>query len=414
MFLSFAGEVDPALALVFAETDRVKVSAQEHNPSCIFRATVMEVRDRLDVLGFTVTRARATLNRWVQIQLDWCAKHGGLERELLDREYADCSLEESGRKGFADRYAALQELTLDTWLSGVRELVRYDIHRWEEREKAPGLGRVPIYMLNGVDDSLGFAECDKRLLLRAFLAAFDDTAVVELDATEIFEGALSPQFSVTRYYRSLLDRDYPTHRNIIILTEGSSDIAILKTALECLYPHLIDYFTFFDFHSTNAVGSAGALAATVKALVAARIGDRFIAIFDNDSAGRDAMRGLLRLDLPATCLVIQYPAIELARNYPTLGPGGPVVMDVNGLAGGVELYLGRDALTADDGALVPVHWKGFVEGVSKYQGEVLAKDKVRDRFFEKVKTWKANPEAHPDRDWSALRTIWDAIRTAFD
>lgn len=411
--LTFAGELDPTLVLLFSETDRVKSGADDHEP-CIFRATVSQVRDRLDVLGFTVASARATLQRWVRIQLDWCAKHGGLERELTNREYADCSLEEAGRKGFADRYAALEELTLETWLSGARGLVRYDIHRWEEREKAPSLDRMQTYMLSLGDESLGFAQCDKRLLLRAFLGAFADDAEVELDATEIFEEGLSPNFSVTHYYRSLLNRDFPTHRNVIILTEGSSDITILKTGLECVYPHLVDYFTFFDFHSTNAVGSAGALAATVKAFVAARIGDRFVAIFDNDSAGRDAMRGLLRLDLPANCQVIPYPTIELAQNYPTLGPSGPVVMDVNGLAGGVELYLGRDALTADDGGLVPVHWKGYVDGVNGYQGEILAKDKVRARFFEKVKAWKANPSAHPERDWSALKAIWDAIRTAFD
>lgn len=412
--LTFNGELDPAIALVFSETDRVGADSEKRSRPCIFRAAAWQVADRLDVLGFTLERARATLTRWVQIQLNWCAKHGGLERGLLHREYADCSLEEAPRKGFADRYAALEELTLDTWSAGVRELVRYDIHRWEERGKAPRLGRVPTYMLNGVDESLGFAECDKRLLLRAFLSAFDGDAEVELDATEIFEGGVAPDFSVTRYYRSRLDHDYPTHRNVIILTEGSSDIAILKTALECVYPHLVDCFTFFDFHSTNAVGSAGALAATVKAFVAAGIGDRFVAIFDNDSAGSDAMRGLRAVEFPPNCQVIQCPAFELAKSYPTLGPSGPVVMDVNGLAGGIELYLGRDALTADDGTLAPVQWRGYVEGVGKYQGELFGKNQVRDRFFTKVKAWKTEPASHPERDWSGLKAIWDAIRAALD
>jgi hypothetical protein len=31
--------------------------------------------------------------------------------------------------------------------------------------------------------------------------------------------------------------------------------------------------------------------------------------------------------------VVQYPSIELAKNYPTIGPSGVSNVDVNGLAG---------------------------------------------------------------------------------
>lgn len=53
----------------------------------------------------------------------------------------------------------------------------------------------------------------------------------------------------------------------------------------------------------------------------------------------------------------------MLRAYPTLGPqlSDPVIMDVNGKAGALEMYLGRELLTVD-GQLVPVQWMGYNEG----------------------------------------------------
>ena len=57
--------------------------------------------------------------------------------------------------------------------------------------------------------------------------------------------------------------------------------------------------------------------------------------------------------------VLHYPDLPLLRRYPTLGPQlvDPVIMDVNGRAGSLEMYLGRDLLTVDS-ELVPVQWTG--------------------------------------------------------
>jgi hypothetical protein len=48
---------------------------------------------------------------------------------------------------------------------------------------------------------------------------------------------------------------------------------------------------------------------------------------------------------------MQYPEIDIARDYPTLGTNGLSHMDVNGLAGSIELYLGADVLRDSDGVL---------------------------------------------------------------
>jgi len=96
------------------------------------------------------------------------------------------------------------------------------------------------------------------------------------------------------------------------------------------------------------------LANIVRAFAGAGILNRMIALFDNDTAAEAAIASLAHIDLPANLIIRQLPAIDVARSYPTLGPSGMTRMDVNGLAGSIELYLGTDVLRDEGGNLKPV------------------------------------------------------------
>ena len=51
-------------------------------------------------------------------------------------------------------------------------------------------------------------------------------------------------------------------------------------------------------------------------------------------------------------------------------------MNLNGLAGLIEIYMGRDILTGNDGNLELVQWGGYMNRVKKYQGSLINKDAV--------------------------------------
>lgn len=51
-------------------------------------------------------------------------------------------------------------------------------------------------------------------------------------------------------------------------------------------------------------------------------------------------------------------------------------MNLNGLAGLIEIYMGRDILTGNDGNLELVQWGGYMKRVKKYQGSLINKDAV--------------------------------------
>lgn len=185
----------------------------------------------------------------------------------------------------------------------------------------------------------------------------------------------------------------------IILTEGITDIKTLKKALHVIYPKLESNVRFLDT-SFRPETNAAAIVKMIKSFAAAGINNRILAILDNDAAASEAMTNLPR-NLPNNIKVIQYPELDLMTSYPTIGPQGEINMNINGLAGSIEMYMGKDILTGNDGNLELVQWGGYINRVKKYQGSLINKDAVGSRFKEK--------DADDVNKWQDLRYLWDYI-----
>ena len=125
----------------------------------------------------------------------------------------------------------------------------------------------------------------------------------------------------------------------IILTEGITDIKTLKKALHVIYPKLESNVRFLDT-SFRPETNAAAVVKMIKSFAAAGINNRILAILDNDAAASEAMTKLPR-NLPNNIKVIQYPELDLMTSYPTIGPQGEINMNINGLAGSIEMYMGK-------------------------------------------------------------------------
>ena len=140
----------------------------------------------------------------------------------------------------------------------------------------------------------------------------------------------------------------------------------------------------------------------------------FIALFDNDTIGKEAVQNLQQLKLPGNLRVLNLPDLPTLRKYPTTGPSGSKLMNVNGLAASIELYLGDDVLR-ENGKLLPVKWSNHVPAVGKYQGSIADPDKgkVHKRFREKLREARNRRDLRSDPKWSGLCAIMDSIFSAF-
>ena len=371
-------EVDADSLSIFQERDRLEsnyidydqVDGEDDGQRVRYEYVVSssDMRDRLEALGFTLQCAERDYNA------NWA--------DYVDRQ--ERYLHEFGMRLSENpeaEIAALKTRSFSWWTAAVAKLIPIGWNIWDRERFAAIPESEAFHLMDGVSSFFS----DDRLYLRAMLNALVEAKQVSLDITALVDGgyyhAARPICDEARYVWSETTNVYgPT----VILTEGKLDSRVLAAAYEALSPHLADFFGFLDFDGVSLPGSADNLAKLVRAFVGARLSSRMVAVFDNDTAGTEALQSLSRLKLPPNIKAISLPRSDLATAYPTEGPQGPATMDVNGLACSIEMFFGREALTGKDGALIPVRWSGYNAKLHRYQGAVEAKGDVQDAFFKRL------------------------------
>jgi hypothetical protein len=394
--------VSPLLLAVFRDDmlDRRMVPAADYYDSYVqvqpgeeveileFHAPGQVIADRLDALGLNRATTLASLNKLIELKADWT--------DLPELEHEHALWAELGGKGWIRRF----------------------------REAPDDPSDSPPYAVGGrmwlLTELLELERWDERLALRACLLALPDEEVV-LELTQLgAAGYLSDNPAILA--SDALEAAWASaaaHSPVVVLTEGSTDAEFLGTALHVLYPHLTDLVRFLDYqHSPE--GGVDALIRMVRAFASAGIANPIVAVFDNDSAGCDALRRLNIAALPDNIRALCLPDIALAANYPTLGPPtgaspSPSLgnANVNGRAASLELYLGHDVLTGRNGSLRPVQWTSFLRSIRDYQGEVIDKAEIQKAFRAKARRALTDPSVIDGQDWEDLRTVLKSVLSAF-
>ncbi len=397
---TFRNGVDLSVALIFGrnefvsrpaigdEADRWEyTSVGEEVTIHELVSTSSAVRDRLDVLGIGMTVVRNTFDQLIADESDLSARLP--LPDDVDPKFKQ-KLEEESR--------LVAEMTLERWI----ELVRQRYQTGDLAGSARDINSLPWLIRL-------WEESDTRIMIRAILAALPDASEIRIDVTDIVDGGYmslddNPHEAALEWMAQEISSGSP----VIVLMEGPSDARILQSAVEIRKPHLKDFLRFPDF-SFSPESNASALVKTVKTFASAGIRNRVVAIFDNDTAAEDALRPLAEDSLPRNISVFRLPYLPLASAYPTIGPNGTDVMDVNGLAGSIELYTGEDVLRDQNGELRPVQWRGFNDRLDRYQGEVTHKRAIQEAYEAKVKATQLGelPQILPD--WTGLDLVLDSI-----
>ena len=209
----------------------------------------------------------------------------------------------------------IRRLTVEEWYARVPQVLAT---RYDREQPADEIDRR---MRDHDSDWLWFDGCGSLVTLRALLDANPHAQNVTLDITDLIGGgylSVDERVCEDRRKDDMLRMGplVPT----VVLAEGRSDINILKRSLSILFPERQDYFSFFEHAELNVDGGAAYLVKFLKAFAAARTPLRLVAIFDNDTIGRQAHRQAQHLGLPDNMILLRLPDTDLARTYPTIGP----------------------------------------------------------------------------------------------
>ena len=367
-------------------------------------------KDRLEFMGFTASKIRRVFREGVEERLAELAER---------RNNPSWANVDALRNGLDREEQILRNLTYEVWLEEFTNILRTGLtpsrQYWYGDKGADEFSALFRYMMGSTSEAMfGFPSYDARVFLGAVCELTDPNAELVYDITELVESEnVDVNEDLCAWARRQLAEDFLLNHKIIVLTEGVSDCRSLEGALRLLYPHLSDYYSFMDFEGARVPGGAGTLATTVKAFIGADVVNRIVAFFDNDTAALSAMRSLRNIEIPENVRILRYPNLEIARNYPTLGPQGTMLMDINGLACSVELYYGIDILRNETGDLTPIQWRGYDNTMQQYQGEIINKAELQAKFAEKIQKCQIDASAMQNYDWSGMRAILDCLRSAF-
>ena len=382
------------------------------------------MRDRLNCLGSTYKAASEAFLLGCQQAIKKARKAISRVERALGRPPEFVSSHPDIADGYPERMnkdldhyrftiEAPDGLSVVNWIEALGETHRRGLlsaRLWPAPEHEPLIRYIAI--MHGL--RCWFQGYDTRMLLRLAIEACDAPDDVVYDWTDlVVEGYVNSQEDMIAYAEHLLNREHEIFGKTIVLTEGATDKWILERSLRLLCPHLTDFYSFMNFEGVRMEGGAGALTTVVKAFAAAGISNRVVALYDNDTAGRSAMQALAQVTLPENIVVMQLPRSDLASFYPTQGPTGISPTDVNGLTVSIDLYLGMDVLQ-DGAGFAPVEWRGLDPRLRQYQGEVIGKNQIPERFRRKIATCEQNPDQISSYDWKDMRLVLTECERYYD
>jgi len=342
-------------------------------------SSAIHVRKRLQIQGVTDDQVRG---KWEEARRDEIALYKELDLNYTPEQKAEM--------------AKVERITFDQWL--------VVINAWYNSTDEAILKRFRCSHAVALLDKLNDVLIELAVLTMAFPAE-----PVWMDCNDLYV-----YDDDNRTPHSMSEEEDPEHYEsagkIILLTEGKSDTRIMRTALNRFYPEFSGLYSFIDFDEFRIEGGASPLSRMIKALAGAGMKNRMIGIFDNDAAGLEAYETLRSVRFPDNVRLMMLPDTKLARNYPTLGPGGLLRMDVNRAGAPIELYLGRSSLSDASGQLYPIRWSQWQQNVLRYQGVIQNKDAISEKFIRSLPTMSAAKlrTRYPEMDL-LLRTIFSAF-----
>ena len=375
------------------------ITDSDEVPTFEYAASVETMKLRLEIMGYTLDKVK---RKYAE----------GLANALKNRQEYNAEVLTAVGDNDEKHLKTLMNGGFYHWLTLIKYIFDNKITNYSnDLDEHEDIYRF-ILEYNDVDENLylGYPNIGIGYFLRAALEAVEPCSELILDITSVVTSGYYEEDEpvCSRTAQMHLDSTLPFQK-IIILTEGSSDSKILSKALKLLYPKVESYFSFLDFDTYKEEGGSAMLEKTVKSFAAAGISNKIIALFDYDAAGVAATERLKKRNFPSNFRVMNLPAIDLADNYPTIGPQGIINENVNGRACSIEMYLGIDILTDADNQLAPVKWRNIEPQINTYQGEISRKADLQKKYLKKVGIANKNGSLQSEHDWTGLRQVFQKI-----
>ncbi|MCM2443366.1 hypothetical protein HGO34_27105 [Agrobacterium vitis] len=140
----------------------------------------------------------------------------------------------------------------------------------------------------------------------------------------------------------------------------------------------------------------------MQGLVAMRVPLNVVAVYDNDAEGVAAHGKTNALKLLASYRVCILPDLDEFSRFPTTGPTGLAMGDINRRAASLECYLDLSRRGLPD---VVVQWGGFNDIAGSYQGSLKGKTQFMNDFL----GYRGKEDRRGAYDFMKLEKVLDVL-----
>ena len=383
----------------------------------MYKTTVQKAKERLDALGFSVSRAEHIFDETKYESIYYDA--------LLSQLHIDFDDYEEKAKKRIEKY-----VTFRKWKNSIDKIIKHEledgnIYHFDKNDaKSIGIStecdKIIYYSLKEAEQEsyygLKVEKINIAYIIRLILESCEPTDEIILDFTYI------GYWADDCIPKALMATE--NEEKTIVLVEGTSDKDILEFAMSRIYPHLSDLFYFMDFddgHGGKRDGGTTYIIKNLKAFYFSKLKSKFIAVFDNDAEGYQS-KCILENEIKNWTDNIRfflYPQDGLFKSYPTVLPNGNICNDdINKKACSIELYL-PDPIIKENDEYLPIEWesrKTIKHGNTEehlYQGVISNKDEIKKKFITIRNKIVAGDQPFIEEDWRRIKTVLDAIVFAF-
>lgn len=256
---------------------------------------------------------------------------------------------------------------------------------------------IPIFKnRDNLKDSLGefFERLDPYIILRLIIENPNNlNQKLIWRYSDILEGGYIK--------KNELYEDLSISDKYLIITEGTSDLFIIRKNIKLFYQEIFDFFEFIDMDKNYPFTGSGNLFNFIQGLAKIYSKYKILIIFDNDAEGIEKYEQGKELNLPQGIKITKLPNLKEFNNFDTIGPTGFKKLNINGLAVSIECFLD---LEYEVDQKPRIRWANFKKKINKYQGSLENKE-IYTKLFKKIKTGKEN------YNFSKLKILIDYIIT---
>jgi len=362
-----------------------------------YKALAANIAQRLDIMGFSLKKVKEDFE-------------SVRAKKILElSEY----IAEDPEDYWKEELALYKDNNFESYLDAFKTITDSGTHPAYYLRENPDSSKLIQSILSDYNEDFywAFPCSDTRCFFRALIEISPPDSYVRIDISALVSsGYYEVDKNVCDDALNVLTSSYPSNSKIIILTEGRTDKEVIEQSLKLLYPHLYEYYSFMDF-SFLPPGGAGNLVNLLKSFSGAGITNKVLALFDNDTAAFSAVDSLRAMQLPDNIRILHYPDIEMAENYPSIGPNGTYLQNINGSACSIELYFGEDVLK-ENGTFTPVQWKNLDNRINKYHGAIKNKDKLKEKFMQKLHRCQESHSVINPNEWKDIDLLLNCIFSA--